>query len=191
MGLSARSFAANSSTMILIEPPRSPTVARLHPLDKRELARFAKRAIESAGASGNLSILLADDERIRELNRQFRKKNKPTDVLSFPAAAWDQPSRSSRRLGDLAISLDTAGRQAETFGHSLATEVKVLILHGILHLAGLDHERDDGEMAAIEGRLRKELDLPATLIERSSQTRAKAPSARTKRAARKAGSGRP
>jgi probable rRNA maturation factor len=163
--------------MILIEPPRSQTVARRHPLNKRELARFAKLAIHLAGAAGAVSILLADDERIRELNQQFRKKNKPTDVLSFPALAFPPDAwgdgHPQKQLGDLAISLDTAGRQAETFGHSLATEVKVLILHGILHLAGHDHERDDGEMAAIEGRLRKELHLPATLIERASRTPAK------------------
>jgi len=176
--------------MILIEPPRSPAVARRNPLNKRELARFAKLAILAAGAAGAVSILLADDQRIRQLNQQFRKKNKPTDVLSFPAIDWAE-GRAHKHLGDLAISLDTAGRQAELFGHSLATEVKVLILHGILHLAGYDHERDQGEMATIEGRLRKEFDLPATLIERASQTPATPNASQAKNAARKTGSARP
>jgi len=186
--------------MILIEPPRSPTLARRNPLNKRELARFARNAIQAAGGAGGVSILLTGDERIRELNQQFRKKNNPTDVLSFPAFEWDgETARSSKHLGDLAISLDTASRQAQTFGHSLATEVKVLILHGTLHLAGYDHEQDKGEMARIEARLREELDLPAALIERTLQTQAKpakansakARSFQTPAAARKAGSARP
>jgi len=170
--------------MILIEPPRSPTVARRNPLNKRELARFAKHAIQAAGASGDISILLTGDERIRELNRQFRKKDKPTDVLSFPAVEWGE-GHYKQHLGDLAISLDTAARQAEAFGHSLAAEVKILILHGTLHLAGYDHEQDEGEMARVEARLRKELDLPVTLIERASQTPAKA-----RKVVRKTGSDR-
>jgi probable rRNA maturation factor len=116
--------------MILIEPPRSPTAARRNPLNKRELAQFARRASKAAGATGAISVLLTGDERIRELNRQFRKKNKPTDVLSFPALSFPDVASGdfhpTRHLGDLAISLDTAARQAETFGHSLATEVNTI-----------------------------------------------------------------
>ena len=154
--------------MILIEPPRSTIAARRDPLNKRELARFAALAAEAAGAAGSTSVLLTDDERIRELNLRFRRKDAPTDVLSFPAVEWEfESAKGSRSAGDLAISLETAARQAESFGHSLAIEVKVLILHGTLHLAGWDHEADAGEMARLENRLRKELGLPSGLIQRS------------------------
>jgi probable rRNA maturation factor len=162
--------------MILIEPPRSTIAARREPLNKRELARFAGLAVKAAGCPGSVSVLLTSDERIRELNREFRGKNSPTDVLSFPAVVWEFEGghgHKTKSAGDLAISLDTAGRQAESLGHSLATEVKVLILHGALHLAGFDHETDAGEMARKEVRLRRELGLPSGLIERGS-TRAPA-----------------
>lgn len=153
--------------MILIEPPRSTTAARRDPLNRRELAQFAGRAIKAAGARGTISILLTNDERIRELNRQFREKNAPTDVLSFPPFEPVASARN-RSVGDLAISLDTAARQAAAFGHSLADEVKVLILHGALHLAGYDHETDSGEMARLEKRLRREFGLPSGLIQRTA-----------------------
>lgn len=157
--------------MILIEPPRTSIAARREPLNKRELARFAGLAIKAAGRSGSVSILLTSDERIRELNREFRGKNVPTDVLSFPAVAWEFEAGNGHKgksAGDLAISLETAARQAESLGHPLATEVKVLILHGALHLAGFDHEEDAGEMARKEIRLRRQLDLPSGLIERAT-----------------------
>jgi probable rRNA maturation factor len=154
--------------MILIEPPRSTPGARSQPLNKRELARFASLAIQAAGRSGPVSVLLTTDERIRELNREFRGKDSPTDVLSFPPAAWAHEGGKGRKsAGDLAISLDTAARQAAEVGHSLAVEVKVLILHGALHLAGFDHETDAGEMAREEARLRKHFQLPSGLIERT------------------------
>jgi probable rRNA maturation factor len=155
------------------------------------LAQFAERAMQAAGVAGKVSVLLTNDERIRDLNRQFRKKNAPTDVLSFPAINWDDVAakgRSNKSAGDLAISLDTAARQAEAFGHSLDTEVKVLILHGALHLAGYNHEQDNGEMAKIEGRLRQEFDLPSGLIQRTLLTPFN--HARAKKTARSAGSGR-
>jgi len=172
--------------MILIEPPRSPTLARRAPLNRRELAQFAERAIEAAGVSGEISVLLTNDRRLRELNQQFRKKDAPTDVLSFPAVDWSGEAGqrpASKSAGDLAISLDTAAQQAEAFGHSLATEVKVLILHGALHLAGFDHERDDGKMARCESRLRKHFDLPPGLIQRASGIKPRA--ARANSVARK------
>jgi probable rRNA maturation factor len=86
-------------------------------------------------------------------------------VLSFPAPE----EFAGQHAGDLAISLDTAARQAESFGHSLGDEVRVLMLHGLLHLKGMDHEIDSGEMAAREVELRRELKLPVTLIERVSR----------------------
>jgi probable rRNA maturation factor len=154
--------------MILIEPPRSTTAARREPLNKRGLARFAGLAVKAAGCSGPVSILLTNDDRIQELNREFRGKNSPTDVLSFPAVAWEfEGNHKTKTAGDLAISLETAARQAASLGHSLATEVRVLILHGALHLAGYDHETDSGEMARKELRLRRQLGLSSGLIERS------------------------
>jgi probable rRNA maturation factor len=157
--------------MILIEPPRTTIAARREPLNKRDLVRFARLAVEAAGCAGSVSVLLTNDERIRELNRDFRGKNSPTDVLSFPAAAWEfeaDNGHTSKSAGDIAISLETASGQAESLGHPLATEVKVLILHGALHLAGFDHETDDGEMARKEMRLRRLLGLPSGLIERNA-----------------------
>jgi probable rRNA maturation factor len=157
--------------MILIEPPRSTIAARREPLNKRELARFAELAVKAAGCRGSVSVLLTSDERIQKLNREFRGKNSSTDVLSFPAVVWEFEGgngHKSRSAGDLAISLETAARQAEGLGHPLGIEVRVLILHGALHLAGYDHETDDGEMARKEKRLRRQLGLPSGLIERNS-----------------------
>ena len=96
------------------------------------------------------------------MNRQFRGKDKPTDVLSFPALAETAPGG-----GDLAISLETASVQAVDHGHTLQMEVKLLILHGLLHLAGYDHERDKGQMRRRETLLRKQFGLPAGLVERT------------------------
>lgn len=124
--------------------------------------RFARKVQRLVGLSSDISILISDDRRIRELNRSFRKKDEATDVLSFP-----RQDGSGKPGGDIAISVEMAGKSASTYGHALAEELKVLILHGMLHLAGHDHERDNGEMASREGTLRKQLGLPTTLIERS------------------------
>lgn len=179
--------------MILIEPPRSPVDARRHPLSRRELGRFAGQAVKAAGIEGSVSVLLTDDERIRELNRQFRGKDAATDVLSFPAVEWQfkDAAGRSKSAGDLAISLETAARQAESFGHLLAVEVKILILHGVLHLAGFDHETDSGEMARKENRLRRELELPAGLIGRSAKGLPGASKGRAVPASARATHGRP
>jgi probable rRNA maturation factor len=157
--------------MITIEPPH-PTAANAgSSLSKSGLARFLNRARAAAGLEGEVHVLLADDVTLRRLNRRFRGKDKPTDVLSCPAAQLnDAPSEIA---GDLAISLDTAARQATYFGHTLRDEVRILLLHGTLHLAGFDHEADTGEMAAREAELRHELGLPTSLIARASASRAK------------------
>ena len=152
--------------MILSEPPSITRSRRLGaPLSRRELSRFLKEAQEQVGLSGEVTVLLTTDERLRELNREFRHKDSPTDVLSFPA----EESLESSYAGDLAISLETAARQAESFAHPVLTEIKVLILHGLLHLAGLDHETDRGRMARRERALREHFDLPAGLIQRARQ----------------------
>jgi probable rRNA maturation factor len=125
------------------------------------LARFASRAKKAAGLRGEVSVLVTGNREIRKLNKSFRKKDKPTDVISFP-------SEVNGVAGDIAISAEIARANARTLGHEAAAELKVLILHGMLHLAGFDHEVDDGEMARKESRLRKQLGLPVGLIERAN-----------------------
>ena len=130
---------------------------------KRGLESFLAEAARAARLEGSVSVLLTGDAEIRRLNREFRGKDKATDVLSFPAG--EQAGRS-RSAGDLAISVETAAREAGQRGHSLDTELRVLLLHGVLHLAGLDHEADSGEMARKENALRKRLGLDQGLIAR-------------------------
>jgi len=126
------------------------------------LARFAARVRHNLRLE-KVNVLLTDDAEIRQLNRRFRKKDKPTDVLSFPAIA----QAGGGFAGDIAISIDYATRSAQRFGLSLQDELKILILHGMIHLAGHDHERDRGEMAQLETRLRRKLGLPTGLISRA------------------------
>ena len=117
-------------------------------------------SVAPARARGTVTVAIVSDARVRALNRKFRKKDRATDVLSFPA-------EESRYLGDVVISSGMAARQARAAGHSLATELRVLALHGLLHLLGYDHERDDGQMARLERRLRRMGGLREGLIERS------------------------
>ena len=159
--------------MITIEPPSSFEAT----LSTPALTRFLNRARAAIGLPGQVDILLADDPTLRHLNKTFRGKNKPTDVLSFPAPS----AFAARHAGDLAISLETAARQAATHGHPLPDEIKILILHGLLHLSGEDHETDNGEMADREATLRHELRLPTTLIERATASPSKKPSSTTKK----------
>jgi probable rRNA maturation factor len=154
--------------MIVIEAARAKTSPTGPALRKRDLNRFLACAAKALGLTGELSVLLAGDERLRALNLQFRGMDKPTDVLSFPAST---EVVNGGQGGDLAISLDTASRQAANRGHTLETEVKVLILHGLLHLAGYDHESDRGQMRRRENLLRKQFDLPAGLVERTQSGR--------------------
>ena len=145
--------------MIVIEAARAKTLPAASALGKRDLNRFLASAIEVLGLTGEFSVLLTGDEQLRALNLQFRGQDKPTDVLSFPALA---PTG-----GDLAISLETAAVQAAEHGHTLQMEIKILMLHGLLHLAGYDHERDQGRMRRRENLLRKQFALPAGLVERT------------------------
>lgn len=106
---------------------------------------------------------------MRALNRQFRGKDAVTDVLSFPAQDRSVSSvRSVAFLGDIVIADGVAKRQAKEAGHEIQTEIRVLALHGLLHLLGYDHDADDGKMARVEARLRKKAGLPAGLIERQA-----------------------
>lgn len=135
---------------------------KMNGVSELALARFAARARKAAGLDHAVAVLLTDNDEMRRLNRQFRRKNKPTDILSFPAAEVNGSA------GDIAISLDIASDSAERLGHPLATELKILMLHGMLHLAGYDHETDEGEMARREHELRAELKLPESLIARTT-----------------------
>ena len=128
--------------------------------ERAALAEFAT-ALQRRLAKGRaFTCLLTGDDELRRLNRRFRGKNQATDVLSFPSAG------PANGLGDIAVSLDRARAQAREFGHRLGDELRILMLHGVLHLTGFDHEADSGEMARAEQAWRKKLGLPAGLIER-------------------------
>jgi probable rRNA maturation factor len=128
------------------------------------LQRFMKRVQKEIGLRGNVTVLLTTNNEMRKLNRRFRNKDKATDVLSFPAPAAirrDGP-------GDIAISVPVARAQARRMGHSFEEELKVLLLHGLLHLAGYDHETDQGQMRRKEQNLRTRLGVPTSLTERGT-----------------------
>jgi probable rRNA maturation factor len=129
----------------------------------RTLRVFLSAAQAAVRLRGRVTVLLTTDATLRRLNRQFRGKNTATDVLSFPAGG----PIAGEIAGDLAVSVPTALRHAREHGHALSIEIKVLILHGLLHLAGYDHEIDDGQMARRERLLRARLRLPQGLIERA------------------------
>jgi probable rRNA maturation factor len=155
--------------MITIDLPSSPHPEHLA-LSKPNLTRFLKRARTLVGLPGDVEVLITSDAEMKRLNRAYRGKNKATDVLSFPAP----PEIAEHHAGDLAVSFDTAARQATAFGHSLDLEVRILLLHGLLHLNGEDHETDSGEMAALESNLRTQLKLPSSLIDRTLSPKTKA-----------------
>jgi probable rRNA maturation factor len=145
-------------------------------LSESALRRFAARAAAAAGVRGEVNILVTSNRELKSLNRRFRGKDQPTDVLSFAAGS----SPTERWAGDIAISAEMASANGNTLGHSAAAEVKILVLHGVLHLAGFDHERDNGVMARKEARLRRTLKLPVGLIARHNP-RSSAPAKQPKR----------
>jgi probable rRNA maturation factor len=159
-------------------------------LPKRELTRFVQEACAAIGLLGEVSILLTTNAAMQELNRVFRRKNKPTDVLSFPSTPLGIPGESAL-AGDLAVSLDIAAAQASELGHPLATEVRILLLHGLLHLAGFDHEHDSGQMARRERALRRKFDLPVGLIQRTTQKPEAAPRKASRSVAARAAKSKP
>ena len=138
---------------------------------RRPLESFLRRVQRELGLhQSDVTICLITDKTMAQLNQNFRKKKGPTDVLSFPAVVRQRPGRLPRKsrttnsakrayLGDIAISPATAQRYAKNNGRHLSSELRVLILHGVLHLLGYDHETDRGEMDAIEQRLRKRFGL--------------------------------
>ena len=149
--------------MIVVEACE--TVPRVARAEQKALLRTLSRMRKAIDLHGAVTVLLTDDAHVRALNRRFRGKNRATDVLSFPADSL------SGVAGDLAVSLETAARQATEHDHSLLVELRILMLHGILHLSGMDHECDGGEMVALESALRARFRLPAGLIERTLQER--------------------
>lgn len=141
---------------------------RIAKLSASTLERFVLRVRRVVYLRGTVNVLVTNSSELRTLNRRFRGVDKATDVLSFPSPHVEVERRKARRVaGDVAISADVARDNAARLGHSVADEVKILTLHGILHLAGFDHERDNGEMASRESRLRRQLKLEAGLIERT------------------------
>lgn len=130
-------------------------------LPSQALARWMERHAP-ARARGRVVIAIVPDAVMRRFNRQFRKKDYATDVLSFPSIAPGE-------LGEMAIAAGVCRRQAREAGHPEVTEQRILALHGLLHLMGYDHEDDDGEMRAAEERLRKRAGLPAGLIHRTTR----------------------
>ena len=127
------------------------------------LMRFVARAKQAVGLKGAVDVLVTSNAELRSLNRRFREQDTTTDVLSFPG----EPETAGDFAGDIAISAEIASRNAGELGHPLASEIKILILHGLLHLRGYDHEQDHGQMAITEQRLRRRLRLPVGLIERT------------------------
>jgi len=127
---------------------------------RRSVERFARVLQKEVANTQPFGCLITGDTELRRLNREFRGQDYATDVLSFPSAA------PSTYLGDLAISLGRARAQAREFGHDIEQEVKILMLHGVLHLLGFDHETDLGQMARAEKRWRRRLGLATGLIER-------------------------
>ena len=121
------------------------------------LRRFLEQLGEElrAGEATSIALCLVSDRRMRRYNREFRGRKVTTDVLSFPAGTADPDG--SVHLGDIVISVASAARQARESGHSLPRELRVLALHGVLHLLGYDHERDDGEMMRLQRRLERKL----------------------------------
>ena len=134
---------------------------------RREIAAFTRQVLLALEKLDRLpeeitevSIAFVDDDAMTELNKKFRRKAKTTDVLTFPADdSYNEPSATGRPLGDIVISVDQARRQAAEEKHSLATEVRYLVLHGLLHALGYDHEKDGGEMNALESDVREGVGL--------------------------------
>ena len=139
------------------------TGAAVPRFSRREISAFTRQVLLFLGRMdlleeeiSDVSIAFVDDDSMTELNKRFRKKSKTTDVLTFPADdSYADPRRKGRPLGDIVISIDQARRQAAEEKHALAVEVRYLVLHGVLHALGYDHETDKGEMNALELRVRE------------------------------------
>ncbi|HEY2018081.1 MAG TPA: rRNA maturation RNase YbeY [Bryobacteraceae bacterium] len=145
-------------------PEGSTVVFRRVPagLARQTVERFARKLEREVAKGRAFDCLIAGDAELRRLNREYRGKDYATDVLSFPSGT----GHAGSPLGDVAISLARARAQAREFGHTVEQEIQVLMLHGLLHLLGMDHEDDRGQMARAEKKWRARLGLPNGLIER-------------------------
>lgn len=132
-------------------------------LSENALARFVAGAARRVGLRGVVNVLVTSNQELQALNRRFRGKDNPTDVLSFAP----MPGLVEGLAGDIAISAEIAAHNARRLGHPPEKEIKILALHGVLHLAGYDHETDRGQMARKEVGLRRSLRLPVGLMERN------------------------
>jgi probable rRNA maturation factor len=150
-------MSSDGSSYLVFAPASRAALSRR--VTQRHLHEFFATLCRRLARGTSFGCLITGDPELRRLNRQFRGKNQPTDVLSFPSGTPDA-------LGEIAISADRAWAQARAYGHSLGDELGILMLHGLLHLKGYDHETDAGEMARVERRWRKALGLPCGLIER-------------------------
>ena len=138
-------------------PKNAPSVIfrlRSSGVDRRDLRRFLRTLAQEILPGQDVTCLIASDAELCKLNQQFRGKDYAPDVLSFPPE-------------DIAISFDRAAAQAAELGHTVEDELRILILHGLLHLSGMDHDTDKGAMARAEIGWRKRLRLPSGLIERA------------------------
>ncbi len=135
-------------------------------VNERALAVFAAKAQRAVGLTGAVTIFITTSAELRELNRRYRHKDEATDVLSF-----ETTTARGTCIGELAISAEIAAATGAVLGHATETELRILILHGLLHLAGYDHDSDHGEMRARESELRLQLNLPVGLIERTHAKR--------------------
>ncbi|MBV9612584.1 MAG: rRNA maturation RNase YbeY [Acidobacteriaceae bacterium] len=133
--------------------------------EKRSIRSFAQTLSTRLANRRPFVCVISDDSEVRRLNSAFRRENYATDVLSFPSAA------SGSEIGEMIISAERAEAQAREFGHGRTEEICILMLHGLLHLSGMDHESDRGDMARAEGQWREEFGLPSNLIARSREAR--------------------
>jgi probable rRNA maturation factor len=133
---------------------------RSNPINAKQLRELGERALRTIGSSKQTAtFVFVSDAAIRKLNKQFRGKDQVTDVLSFPNKAELFEAENQSQLGEVVISVQRAATQAKQNGLTFANEVQQLILHGLLHLCGYDHETDDGEMNRLELKLRKKLGI--------------------------------
>ena len=130
-------------------------------INRKKWIDFAGKVVRTVAEAENKSFTIAfiSDRKMRELNRTFRSKDSTTDVLSFPFEAEDFESQEDNNLGDIVISVEQAERQAVENNLDFETEIKQLVLHGVLHLCGYDHEADDGEMNNLELKYRQKLEI--------------------------------
>jgi probable rRNA maturation factor len=147
-----------------------PLITYRHPpgtLDRSVLESFAEILATRVARGHTFHCRITSDAELRSLNRTFLGQDRATDVLSFPGVLASPGGNGY--LGDIAISLERARAQAREWGHKTEDEIRILMLHGVLHLKGMDHDSDSGEMARTESRWRRRLGLAAGLIERGAQ----------------------